>query len=767
MKKILFVIYACVEIGMSSCSDSPDLYKDPDRPVDERVDNLMSQMTLEEKVAQMCQYVGLKHMRNSEKHLSLEELEKNHAQGFYKDLHSSQVAEMVEQGWVGSFLHVTDLEEANYLQSLARKSRLQIPLLIGIDAIHGNGLCYGATIYPTAIGQASTFDTLLVKKAAEETAFETRATGSHWAFTPNVDIARDPRWGRTGETYGEDPFLVSAMGVATVRGLQGNKTDKSEHVLACVKHLVGGGQSVNGRNCAPFDASERMLDEIFFPPFKACVEAGASTLMAAHNELNGIPCHGNKFLLTEVLRDRWHFDGFVVSDWMDIERLYGQHRTAETPEEASVVSVNAGIDMHMHGPGFMKHIIDAVKNGQVSGKRVDDAVRKILKAKFELGLFEDPFYDEGKSKEVLFCDKHRKTALQLSRESMVLLTNKGILPLDERKYKNILVAGPNADSHAILGDWGLPQPEGNMVTILDGLKKVSPSTAFHFLDMGFNIRKMDAAKIVQAGKMARRMDAAIIVVGENSMREHWLDKTCGENMDRSDIDLPGLQQELVEEVYKAGIPVIVVLVNGRQLGVEWIANHVSALVEAWEPGSMGGQAVAEVLYGEVNPSGKLPVTVPRHVGQLQCVYNHKSANTWFPYALGNSDPLFYFGYGLSYTHYRYDNLKLEKSVITPDGSTSVSVDVSNIGDRDGDEIVQLYIRDDYSSATRPVKELKGFRRVHLKKGETRTVTFEITPDLLAYDDAEMNYGVEKGTFTLMLGSSSRDEDLRDIQLTVR
>lgn len=238
-------------------------------------------------------------------------------------------------------------------------------------------------------------------------------------------------------------------------------------------------------------------------------------------------------------------------------------------------------------------------------------------------------------------------------------------------------------------------------------------------------------------------------------------------MDRSDIDLPGLQQELVEEVYKAGIPVIVVLVNGRQLGVEWIANHVSALVEAWEPGSMGGQAVAEVLYGEVNPSGKLPVTVPRHVGQLQCVYNHKSANTWFPYALGNSDPLFYFGYGLSYTHYRYDNLKLEKSVITPDGSTSVSVDVSNIGDRDGDEIVQLYIRDDYSSATRPVKELKGFRRVHLKKGETRTVTFEITPDLLAYDDAEMNYGVEKGTFTLMLGSSSRDEDLRDIQLTVR
>lgn len=421
----------------------------------------------------------------------------------------------------------------------------------------------------------------------------------------------------------------------------------------------------------------------------------------------------------------------------------------------------------MHGPYFMEHIIDAVKRGQLSGEQVDNAVRKILKAKFELGLFENPFYDEKKSKEVLFNDKHQETALQLSRESIVLLTNKGILPLDESKYKNILVTGPNAASHAILGDWGLPQPEGNMITVLDGLRKVSPSTTFHFLDMGINIRKIDAAKIEQAGKMARQMDAAILVVGENSMREHWLDKTCGENMDRSDIALPGLQQELVEEVYKAGIPIIVVLVNGRQLGVEWIAEHASALVEAWEPGSLGGQAVAEVLYGEVNPSGKLPVTVPRHVGQLQCVYNHKSANTWFPYALGNSDPLFCFGYGLSYTQYRYDNLKLEKSAITPVGSTSVSIDVSNIGDRDGDEIVQLYIRDDYSSATRPVKELKGFRRIHLKKGETQTVTFEITPDLLAYYDAEMNYGVEKGTFTLMLGSSSKDEDLTNVQLTVK
>lgn len=767
MRRYLFVLPVLFVTVLIACSDNAELYKDPTQPVDKRVVSLMRQMTLEEKVAQMCQYVGLKHMQNSEKHLTLEELKKNHAHGFYKDLHSSQVAEMVEQGLVGSFLHVTDLEEANLLQSLARKSRLQIPLLIGIDAIHGNGLCYGVTIYPTAIGQASTFNTALVKQAAGETAFETRATGAHWAFTPNVDIARDPRWGRTGETYGEDPFLVSAMGVATVEGLQGDKADRSEKVLACVKHLVGGGQPVNGRNCAPFDASERMLNEIFFPPFKSCVDAGAYTLMAAHNELNGIPCHGYKYLLSEILRDRWDFDGFVVSDWMDIERMHGQHRTAETPEDASIQSVNAGVDMHMHGPHFDEHIINAVRTGKIDENRVDEAVRKILKAKFELGLFENPYCDEQKSKEVLFNPKHQETALQLSRESIVLLTNKGILPIDESKYKNIFVVGPNANSHAILGDWGLPQPEENLVTVLEGLEKVSPSTTFHFLDMGFNIRKMDPEKIGQVRKMAQRMDAVIVVVGENSMRERWLEKTCGENMDRSDIALPGLQQQLVEEVHKSGVPVIVVLVNGRQLGVEWIADNASALVEAWEPGSFGGQAVAEVLYGKVNPSGKLPVTVPRHVGQIQCVYNQKSANTWFPYALGNSDPLFCFGYGLNYTQYDYNNLKIGKTTITPDGSTTVSIDVSNVGKRDGDEVVQLYIRDDYSSATRPVKELKGFRRIHLKEGETQTITFDITPDLLSYYDADMKYGVEKGTFTLMLGSSSRDEDLQKIQLEVQ
>lgn len=764
--KIQRLILITVLFGAVSCSENPSLYKDAKQPVDKRVENLLGQMTLEEKVAQMCQYVGIKHMQNSEKHLSIEELEKNHAHGFYKDLHSSQMVKLIEEGMVGSFLHVTDLQEANYLQSLAMKSRLQIPLLIGIDAIHGNGLCTGVTIYPTAIGQASTFEPELVRKASEETALEVRATGAHWAFTPNVDVARDPRWGRTGETFGEDPLLVSRMGVATVKGLQGEQADKSERVLACAKHLVGGGQPVNGRNCAPFDASERMLNEIFYPPFKACIEAGVYTVMAAHNELNGIPCHGNKYLLTELLRDRWNFNGFVVSDWMDVERMHSQHCTAETMEEASVMAVEAGIDMHMHGPGFMDHIIKAVKEKRISEARINEAVGKILKAKFELGLFENPYYDEEKSKTVLFNPAHQRTALELARKSIVLLTNNGILPFDESKYKHVLVVGPNADSHAILGDWGLPQPEGNMTTVLEGLREISPSTSFHYFDVGWKIRKMEPEKVKQAGQLARQMDAAIVVVGENSMREQWMEKTCGENMDRSDIHLPGLQQELVEEVHKAGIPVVVVLVNGRQLGVEWIAEHASALIEAWEPGSFGGQAVAEILYGKVNPSGKLPVTVPRHVGQIQCVYNQKSANTWFPYALGNSNPLFCFGYGLSYTQFEYTRLSIDRTTMQATDTARLLVNVTNVGERDGDEVVQLYIRDDYSSATRPLKELKDFKRIHLKKGETQTVSFDITPEMLSYYNARMQYGVEKGTFTIMVGSSSQDDDLQSVRLEV-
>ena len=740
---------------------------DASQPIDVRVDNLLGQMTLKEKVAQMCQYVGLKHMQIAEKNLSVAEMEKNQAQGFYKNLHSTDVERMAAQGLIGSFLHVTDLEEANYLQSVAQKSRLKIPLIIGIDAIHGTGLCYGATLYPTPIGMASSFEPSLVEQIHRETAVEMRATGSSWSFTPNVEVARDPRWGRVGETFGEDPYLVSLMGVAAVKGLQGENFGKPENVLACVKHFVGGSQSVNGINGAPFDASERTLREIFYPPFKACVEAGAFSLMTSHNEISGTPAHGNKVLISDILRKEWGFKGFVVSDWMDIERMQDLHAVAETMDDAYYLSLNAGVDMHMHGPEYMESVIAMVKNGKISEERINESVRKILEAKFRLGLFEHPFFDAQKSKEILFNKDHQKTALEASRKSIVLLKNSGLLPLNELKYKNVFVTGPNANTHVILGDWAVPQPDNNVITMLEGLKMISPNTNFSFLDFGWNLRKMDPEKVKQAGAMAKKADLAIVVVGENSMREEWSDKTCGENSDRSDINLPGLQQELVETIQKTGVPTIVVLVNGRPLGVEWIADNVAALVEAWEPGSFGGQALAEILYGKVNPTARLPLTVPRNVGQVQCVYNQKATSGWFPYAVGKSDPLFPFGYGLSYSTYVYDNLKISKPEITVDESVTISVDVKNTSNVDGVELVQLYVSDDYGSVTRPVKELKDFCRVALKSGEKKTVSFVVSPDKLAFYNIDMKYGVEKGSFHIRVGSSSKDSDLQSVKLIVK
>lgn len=766
MRKIL--ISCMIGLSMTACKNEDKNYTNPNLPVSERVENLMSQMTLEEKVAQMCQYVGLEHIKEAEKHMTLEEMKKSHAQGYYPDLHSSDIEEMTKKGMISSFLHVVTAEEANYLQSLAQQSRLKIPLLIGIDAIHGNGLYCGATIYPTPIGQASTFDPALIEQMSRETAIEMRASGMQWTFTPNVEVARDARWGRVGETFGEDPYLVGQMGAATVRGFQTDDFTGTDKVIACAKHFVGGSQPVNGINGAPADISERTLEEVFYPPFKECVKAGAFSVMTAHNELNGIPCHGSKHLMTEVLRNQWQFDGFIVSDWMDIERMNDYHAVAETPKEAFMMSVNAGMGMHMHGPDFYEAIIEGVKEGKISEQQVDVSVAKILEAKFKLGLFENPFIDLKKKDEIVFNKKHQQTALEGARKSIVLLKNEGnLLPLEAAKYKKVFITGHNADNQAILGDWAYEQPEKNVTTVVKGLTEISPETNFQFLDLGWNVRELSDEQLKQAVEGARAANLAILIVGENSMRYHWNEKTCGENTDRYELSLPGRQEELVEAVAATGVPTIVVLINGRPLATEWITEHIPSILEAWEPGIAGGQAIAEILYGKVNPSGKLPITIPRSAGQVQCIYNHKFTSKWFPYATGNSAPLYEFGYGLSYTTYQYANLKLSEATTTPDKNVEVTVDVTNTGKRDGEEIVQLYIRDEYSSATRPLKELKNFKRVHLKAGETQQVSFTLTPEMLSYYDAEMHYGVEKGTFKIMVGPSSRDADLQSVVLTVK
>ena len=489
MKRRLFgrPLLAVAVLGSACCSDSSEpLYKDVSQPVERRIDDLMGRMTLREKIGQMCQFVGLEHLRMAEQNATPEEIRDGHAQGYYPGYHSTDILRMAEAGEASSFFHVVTPEEANYLQGLAQKSRLQIPLLIGIDAIHGNGLYSGATIYPTSIGQAATFDPALVERLCRETALEMRAMGAQWTFNPNVEVARDARWGRCGESFGEDPLLVGRMGAASVRGYQGADFTGTDRVIACAKHFVGGSQPVNGINGAPFDASERTLREVFLPPFRACIEAGVHSVMAAHNEVNGHPAHGSKWLLTDLLRGEMGFKGFIVSDWKDVERLVDKHAQVATEEEAFIRSVACGMDMRMHGPVFIDVIQRAVEQGVISEKRIDEACRGILEAKFRLGLFENPFVDAAQTAELCNTSEHRATALEAARKSIVLLKNDGLLPLDFSKYRRILVAGPNADSHAVLGDWALPQPAENIVTVLAGLKQIAPDCAFREVCFGNN-----------------------------------------------------------------------------------------------------------------------------------------------------------------------------------------------------------------------------------------------------------------------------------------
>lgn len=742
-------------------------YQNSELTAEERLADLLPRMTLEEKIGQMSQYVGMGHTAESERHMTIDELAKSDAHGFYPDLHSSQIPAFIETGRVGSFLHVVKASEANLLQRHAQKTRLGIPLLIGIDAIHGNGMVRGSTVYPAPLGMASSWNLALVKQASVETATEMRATGSHWAFTPNIDIARDPRWGRVGETFGEDAYLVGEMGAATIEGLQGEDFTGKNNVIANAKHWAAGGEPINGINLSPMDVSMRTLRQEFFPPFKRAIDAGVFTFMAAHNEVNGVPAHGSRFLLHDVLRDEWGFNGFVVSDWMDIERLHTFHRVAENPKEAVYQTVDAGMDMHMHGPNFLEPLAELVQQGRISEARINRSASAILLSKFRLGLFDDPFVDESAVDKAIFTDAHQQTALQMARQGIVLLTNKNdILPL--KNSGKIFVTGPNADSHAILGDWVLPQPEDNVITVVDGLRRViGDSAKLDFLDVGNQVKRLSTANIAEAKKRAKNADIAIVVVGENPLRYDRKGKTSGENVARSKINLFGRQLELVQSVQSSGTPTIVVFVNGRPLAEPWVVDNADAFVEAWEPGAMGGLAVAEILFGEVNPSGKLPITIPYSVGHAQAIYNHKPSAYKHKYVDAPTRNLFEFGYGLSYSEFRYGRPVLKKKVIGHTESTEVSVVIENTGKRAGYETVQLYIRDLYSQVTRPVKELKGFRKIYLQPGESKTVRFKISPQQLSYYNLAMEWVVDAGKFKIMVGSSSRNKDLKAAILEVK
>ena len=763
--QIILIFTSCFVFSQNSVYP----YLDPDLDVTKRVEDLMNRMTLYEKACQMNQFVGLEHMKKAEKDLSPEDMKKSDAQGFYKGVFSEDVKQMIINGQIGSFLHVITAEEANYLQQLANKSKLKIPLLIGIDAIHGNALYRGATVYPSPITIASTWDENNSYDVGIQTALEMRSTGSHWAFTPNIDVMRDARWGRVGETFGEDPYLVTQMGTAMINGLQQGDFTGTKKVIACAKHLIAGSEPINGLNLSPMDISERTLNEIYLPPYKSAVDAGVFSIMAAHNEVNGVPSHSNKKLMTNIIRNEWGFNGFYVSDWLDIERLETLHKVARNFKEAVYLAVDAGIDMHMHGPNFPELVVELVNEGVLSEERVNYACSKILEAKFKLGLFENRFVDEDDISKKIFNQHHTETALKLARQGIVLLKNNDVLPLvSPKNSKNkILVTGPNANNQSILGDWHSAQPDENVYTVFEGIKKIGTEMGYlvDYHDSNENIKKISEKDITKTIEIANEYDLVVLVVGDNSMRYKWNQKTAGENTARAELNLAGKQLELAMRLKESGKNIIVVYVNGRPISEPWISENINAIIEAWEPGSYGGLAVAEIMFGKINPSGKLPLTVARSVGQLKMFYNHKHSMYFRDYAMQTNKPLYSFGFGLSYTKFDISTPKLNSSKFKK-GILSVSVNVKNVGEIAGDEIVQLYISDKYSSITRPVKELKAYQRVSLKPGESKEIVFELNKSAFAYYDSEMNYVVEAGDFDILVGNSSRDEDLKNTNFNI-
>ena len=756
MKLKIFIFSIIIFFTLSFNKESKPIYLDSSFSDIERVEDLLSRMTIEEKVAQMCQYVGLNYLKSENESSLTQEILNSDSKASYKGFLKKDIAQMVVDGKIGSFLHVLQAKESNLLQALALKSRLKIPLIIGIDAIHGNGMVKGTTVYPSPISISASFTDSLSYKVGIQTAKEVRAAGSHWAFTPNIDVLRDPRWGRVGETFGEDPLLVSNMGVSMIKGLQ--ETNK---VIACAKHFIAGSEPINGLNSSPMDISERNLREIYLKPFKKAVEAGVYSIMTAHNELNGVPCHMNKYLMKDILRDEFEFKGFIVSDWMDIERIHTLHKTAENIKEASFLSVDAGMDMHMHGPYFLEYIVELVNENRISEERIDESARKILLAKFKLGLFEDPFIDLAEVDENIFTKEHQNTSLEIARKSIVLLqNNQGILPLKKLKKTRILVTGPNANNHSILGDWTKPQPKENVITVFEGIKSIASKKGFQvdFHDSNSDILNITALDISSTVEVAQDYDYVFVVVGDNSLRHLKKKKTAGENMARADINLAGNQLNLVKSLNKLNNELIVIYVNGKPIAEPWIAENVNSIIEAWEPGSLGGQAVGEIVFGDVNPSGKLPLTFPRSVGQLQMIYNHKPSQYFHDYAKEKITPLYPFGHGLSYSDFNYSELEVNKSK-SEKSIINVSFFLTNNSEFYGEEIVQLYFRDSYSSVTRPVKELLKYKRVGLKAKESKRINFSIPIKDLAFYDLNMDLCVEKGNFEFMVGGSSKNKSL--------
>jgi beta-glucosidase len=727
---------------LAASADERPLYLDPSKLVEERVRDLLSRMTLEEKIGQM----NMAWAGGYSKTLQCV------AEGDKERTGSLQPVGVVF-GWATDIAAGPEAQVRldNELQALARKSsRLGIPVLHVEEGVHGLFIP-GATIFPQPIGLGATFDLDLIRRIGEAMADEARALGVHQVSTsPVLDVFRDPRMGRIEQGFGEDPFLVARIGVAWVRGVQ------SRGVAAMPSHFAAQGEARRGIEHGPAELSDRTLREVCLRPFEAAVkEAGALGVMAAYNEINGIPCHANRWLLTKVLREEWGFQGYVVADSRGVEMLNDRHFVAPTLKEAGRMAVEAGVDNNFpRSPAFGSLLLENVREGRVSEATIDQAVGRILKVKFLLGLFEARPLDAASAARVVNSARHRELARQAARESIVLLRNEGaLLPL-KKNYRSILVAGPNANNaRNLLGGYTAYPGPTTVVTPLEGIRsKVSPQTRITYLE-GCSVLGGSPAGIEAAAAAARSAELAVVVAGDST-------ETVGEAHDRADLNLPGMQRDLVKAIHATGVPVVLVLINGRPVSMTWEAAHIPSILAAWFPGEEGGNALTDVLFGDYNPGGKLPFTFPRSVGQLPLVVYDKPLPIR-NYVDMDPSPLYPFGHGLSYTTFKYSDLTLRPAAIGRGGVMNISVEVENTGSRKGDEVVQLYVRDLFASVTRPLKMLKGFQRITLQPGQKKSVEFTLPAEELALWDRHMERVVEPGTFQVTVGSLTGSFEVLD------
>lgn len=729
-----------------------------DISLDKKVEALLKKMTLEEKVGQLNQYNGFWDVTGPSPKEGL-------AAKKYEDL---------KKGLVGSMLNVKGVKDVKALQKIAvEQSRLGIPLLFGYDVIHGY-----KTISPIPLAESASWDLEAIRKSAEMAAEEASAVGINWTFAPMVDISRDARWGRVMEGAGEDSYLGSRIAEARIKGFQGDLST-NKNILACAKHFAGYGLAESGKDYNTVDVGESTLQNVIFPPFKASSDAGVRTFMNSFNELNGIPATANSYLQRQVLKGDWKFQGFVVSDWGSMQEMKA-HGYARDDKHAAELAINAGSDMDMESNGYIDYLAQLVREGKVKESTVDDAVRRVLKVKFELGLFDNPYKycDEARELATVGKPEFHKEAMEMAKKSIVLLKNNNdLLPLKKSGQKIALIGALANDKTSPLGNWRIAADDNTAISVLEGLQayKDNQITYAKGADVALEAPKFvletkinttDKSGFEEALTVAKSADVVILVLGEHGLQS-------GEGRSRADLGLPGVQQELLEAVFKVNPNIVLVLNNGRPLTIPWAEEHIPAIVEAWQLGTQSGNAIAQVLYGDYNPSGKLPMTFPRSVAQVPIYYNYKSTGRpvmngtdsvfWSHYIDEKNTPLYPFGFGLSYSKFEYSDLKLSSQSFSKNGNIEVSVSVKNIGKVVGKEVVQLYIRDLIGSVTRPVLELKGFEMIELQPNETKKVTFSINEKTIEFFTADSKWEAEAGDFKVFIGGNSAETLRGDFQ----